>query len=165
MMFFGRKLVIEPRGMTKAVDHFVVSSTAAQLSLDFILLRADGSHAGVRVRLARSFGEKACVAIEQSLAQYTTLRGHVRVSREPVPEPLRFTSLEEHAANHLKAIHSESDLFLDFRMQLIQGSQLSELDRVMVVLPVGLAPPLLAAMQATLEAQRKSDPWPLQKPG
>jgi hypothetical protein len=149
-MFFGRRTAIEPPGMARSAEHFVVSSTGLFLRVDFIVERADGSHAALRLLLTRAFAEKACGALETTIAKFQAAQGPIRVAREPTPAKARFSALEERTVNQLKVSFAEEGLFLDFRLMLTTPEKSSEFDRVFVVTAIGLAPPLLAAMRAGL---------------
>lgn len=159
MFFFGRRQV-EPRGVAKPAEFVIVGANAAQLKFDFIAERADGSHAATRVFLGRNFAEKAATALESTITLHTNKHGPIRVSREQRPLEFRFTSLSEYSVNQLKTYLAEGDCLLDFRLTISSGGVLSEFDRVVFSMPMGLAPTLLADMRACLEDQRRSLPWP-----
>ena len=149
-MFFGRRTAIEAPGLARAAEHFAVSSTGLHVRVDFIVERADATHAAVRVVLNRAFAEKACGALETTISKYQAAHGPIRVAREPTPPQPRFSAMEERAANQLKVSYADEGLFLDFRLMLTTTEKSSEFDRVFVVTAIGLAPPLLAAMRAGL---------------
>ena len=151
-MFFGRKTRVESRGMARPVEHFVVSLTGLHLRIDFLVERADGSHAAVRLLLTKAFAEKACGALEITVGKYEAALGHIRVARDSAPSAPRLSMLEERAVNQLKVSYADEALFLDFGLVLTTAQQSTEFDRLFVVTAIGLAPPLLAAMRAALKA-------------
>jgi hypothetical protein len=150
-MFFGRKTRVEPRGLAKPAEHFVVTSTGLHVRVDFLVERADGSYAAVRLLFTRAFAEKACGALETTIEKYQTALGHIRVARDPAPTSPRLSSLEERPVNQLKVSYADEALFLDFGLVLTTAQQSTEFDRLFLVTAIGLAPPLVAALRAALK--------------